>query len=259
MHDDDAPAPIDPGALFLTCVPTEADPADIGGGRSARAWMDKTRESFANRCTPLAMANASGWEMTLPFGVEATWLGGDETASIQIGSDAPRELLSRRVQSHFGHGVLTFRTGWLFRTPPGWAIWARGAPNSYKDKIAPLEGVVEADWTPFSFTMNWRFTRPGTIRFEPGEAFCFITLTPHAWLDAVEPRVKALDEDPAFAASYDAWRASREDFGERLKAREAAALGEKWQRDYFRGPSASGGAPEAFHTVKRRLKPPRAE
>jgi hypothetical protein len=58
------------------------------------------------------------------------------------------------VAPHFGHGVLTFTTGYMFRTSPGWALWARGSPNAFKDRIVPLEGVVETDWLPFPFTMN---------------------------------------------------------------------------------------------------------
>ncbi len=31
--------------------------------------------------------------------------------------------------------------------------------------------------------MNWRFTRPTTVRFDRGEAFCFLVMTPHGMLD----------------------------------------------------------------------------
>ena len=72
--------------------------------------------------------------------------------------------------------MLTFHPGYLFRTPPGWSMWAMGPPNHIKDGIQPLAGLVETDWLPFPFTMNWIFTRPGTVRFEKGEPFCFITL-----------------------------------------------------------------------------------
>ena len=36
--------------------------------------------------------------------------------------------------------------------------------------LQPLAGVVETDWLPFPFTMNWLFTQPGRVRFEkPGK------------------------------------------------------------------------------------------
>jgi len=41
--------------------------------------------------------------------------------------------------SHFGHGVLTFPIGYLFRTIGGRTLGA-GSPNLTKDGIAPLDG-----------------------------------------------------------------------------------------------------------------------
>ena len=64
--------------------------------------------------------------------------------------------------SAFGEGVLTFHINGLFRTPPGWNLWVGGSPNSPKDGIYPLTGVIETDWSPYTFTMNWRFTRRTT-------------------------------------------------------------------------------------------------
>ena len=43
----------------------------------------------------------------------------------------------------------------------GWNTFVTGPMNGIKDGIAPLSGVIETDWSPYSFTMNWRFTRPG--------------------------------------------------------------------------------------------------
>src|SRR5262245_59488229 len=68
--------------------------------------------------------------------------------------------------SHFGNGVLTFPVGYLFRTDPGVAVWARGIPNYAKDGIVALDGVIETDWLCFTFTMNWQCTRPGLVVFE---------------------------------------------------------------------------------------------
>ena len=38
--------------------------------------------------------------------------------------------------------------------------------------MQPLVGLIETDWLPFPFTMNWVFTRPGRVRLEKGEPFC---------------------------------------------------------------------------------------
>ena len=44
--------------------------------------------------------------------------------------------------------------------------------------------------------MNWRFTRPGKVRFEAGEPFCFITLMPAVAIEGVTPTRGALADDP---------------------------------------------------------------
>ena len=72
--------------------------------------------------------------------------------------------------------------------------------GGWKDGIVPLDGLVETDWLPFTFTMNWRFTRRKTIRFEKGEPFCFVTLFPHGLIDEVAPRLADLSDDPPLKA-----------------------------------------------------------
>jgi Family of unknown function (DUF6065) len=245
-------------APSLVCYPTEADPPSLVPGRADRAWMDGTSDRFAYRCTPLSIANASGWEILSPCSFTATWNGGplkDDILFLPIGSEPS---LTSRVVSHFGEGIVTFHTGYLFRTPPGWGLWCRGAPNTAKFGIVPLDGLVETDWLPMPFTMNWRFTCPGIVRFEKGEPFCFITPVPHGQLDAIEPVVRPLEADPALKSAYDAWSADRADFNARLAALEPDAVTEGWQRHYFRGETPTGER-SRFHVAKRKLKMPRPD
>ena len=242
------------GPPELICYPMWPDPPPLIPARSERPWMDDTPEHYAYRCIPLSIANASGWELTLPFGFEVAWYGGAGLDTIQFrGADA---RVTHLVSSHFGSGVITFHTGWMFKTPPGWALWTRGAPNTGKDGIVPLDGLVETDWLPFPFTMNWRFLKPGVVRFEAGEPFCFITLVPHALLDTVQPQIRQLDSDPELKTAFADWSASRADFSARLKAREASAMAEKWQKTYVRGKVGATGDGPMFHLSKRRLKAP---
>ena len=243
------------GPPELTCYKLWPTSPDLVPARPDRDWMDMTSERYAYRCIPLSIANSSGWEISLPFAFEAAWYGGDDLSTIQFRSSDPR--VKHHVTSHFGHGVITFHTGWLFRTSPGWACWARGAPNSVKDGAVALDGLVETDWLPFPFTMNWKFTRPGVIRFEAGEPFCFVTLAPHGLIDAVQPKLATLDGDPKLKAAYDEWSASRTDFGKRLAEREQNAVAEKWQRTYVQGRGGVEDGAPAYHLSKRRLKAPR--
>lgn len=240
----------------LICHPLEPDPPAIEPARSARDWMDETDQRFAYRCIPLSIANASGWEILSPASFVATWTGGTAPAAMSIRGLDDKERAGRLASSHFGHGVLTLHTGYLFRTSPGWALWARGSPNSAKRNLVPLDGLVETEWLDFPFTMNWRFTRPGTVQFDKGEPFCFITLVPHAMLDHVQPEIVPLDDDPALKSAFEARSKGRADFNSRLAARDPDAVAQGWQRHYVRGEQASGSTP-GFHISKRRLKPVR--
>jgi Family of unknown function (DUF6065) len=240
----------------LFCYRTEENPPALVPARSEREWMDLTDQRYAYRCIPLSIANASGWEITLPCSFSATWGGGNLAADIQIRPLGDEAAVARRVMSHFGHGVLTFHTGYLFRTSPGWALWCRGAPNTVKHGIVPLDGLVETDWLPFPFTMNWRFTRPGTVRFTAGEVFCFVTPVPHTLYEAIEPKMKNLADDPRMKAAYEEWSASRTDFNASLARQEPETVKQGWQRHYVKG-TAPGGEAAGFHLSRRRLKPPR--
>lgn len=237
--------------ITLECYRLDLNAPDLVPAGSRRHWMDRTSESFAYRCTPLVVANTSGWEAILPFGFIAEWSGQASKQAITVISDVTENRLAEVVCSHFGHGILTFKLGWLLRTSPGWAVWARGTPNLHKEGIVPLEGVVETDWLPFSFTMNWRFTRPGRISFRAGEPFCFISILPHGILGDVEPVERRLKQDPALESAHSEWLSSRMDFVERLSGDDPEAVREGWQKKYHRG---EGAPPSAHHVRKRKLR-----
>ena len=249
-----ADAPLTIGAPELTCYRLYPTSPELKPARPDRDWMDMTHERHAYRCIPLSIANASGWTIALPFAFEAAWFGGDDLGSIHLRSSDQR--MPYYVSSHFGHGVITFHTGWLFRTSPGWAVWTRGPPNWVKDGVVALDGLVETDWLPFPFTMNWRLTRPGVVRFEADEPFCFITLAPHGLLDEVQPTIARLEDDPALHAAYETWAASRSDFSERLAREEERAVAEKWQRTYLQGRGGIENGRPVYHLARRRLKTP---
>ncbi len=227
---------------------------DLVPASANRDWMDATTNRFAYRCIPLGLANASGWELLNPEPFAAEWNGEAGQTAINIIPLGPR--VPRLVTSHFGHGVLTFHTEYMFRTEPGWAVWVRGTPNRPKDGIAALDGLVETDWLPFPFTMNWMFTRPGRIEFAAGEPFAFVTPTPHVLLDRIMPETTTLAGAPELRAEYEAWGAARADFNARLERGEPEAKKQGWQRYYVKGQTATGHAAPDTHMSKRSLQAP---
>lgn len=244
--------------MILECYPMLPRPPELVAGSPDRKWMDAFHARHPYRCLPLTMANTTGWEVLCPMGFRAEWNGGPQADDIRLIPDRPHPDFRILVESHFTQGVLTFHTGYLFRTPPGWAVWTSGPPNHVKDGISPLTGLVETDWLPFPFTMNWLFTRPGTVRFEKDEPFCFVTLMEHRKLDTVEPVIRSMESDPVFKGQFDAWNLRRGEFNKSIAKGDPTALKEAWQRFYFKGELPEDtGPPPAQHINKRRLKKPR--
>jgi len=245
--------------MQFDCYLLEDNPPELVPGRPDRAWMDAFGDRHPYRCLPLVIANTTGWEILSPCSFTATWTGGPNKEDIRLDSDDDYAHLHRHVTSHFTRGVLTFHTGYLFRTPPGWDMWVGGPPNHVKDGLQPLSGIVESDWLPFPFTMNWHFTRPGMIQFKKGEPFCFIMPVAHNSVDPFEPVIKRMADNPELTKEYAAWSESRTSFLDKLSARDEDTIKQGWQRHYFKGEKVEGEQSErqGFHINRRRLKSPR--
>ncbi|MEP1230191.1 MAG: DUF6065 family protein [Litorimonas sp.] len=226
-------------------------------GRARRDWMDSFVDRHPYRCLPLTMANSTGWELTCPFAIDVTWNGGPNEGDLTVSSPDRPEAVASLASSHFRKGIVTFHTGYLFRTPPGWAVMCGGPPNWPKDGVYPLSGLVESDWLPFPFTMNWQMTRPGTVRFEKDEPFCFITLSEHHRLEAIEPKIKSFSSNKVLKRDYDNWNKSRDSFNTKLALLDPEVVSKGWQRHYMKGEAPSGNKPSDTHLTKRRLKPPK--
>ena len=202
-----------------------------------RDWMDRTPDRFARRCLPLLMANASGWELLCPRTITATWDGDNGIDGVRI--DPP----TAGISSHFGYGILTFALQYLFRTPPGVNLLVRGPANSPKDGLSPLEGLVETDWNPSSITMNWKFTRPTSTRFEQDEPIAMLVPQQRGDLESYTVYTLPISAEPDLDADFRRWSASRTHFLEHHCVRGA------WQKDYMLG----RGAPPGQHQRRRQL------
>lgn len=222
---------------------------------ATRLWMDEAPDAFAYRCLPLNIANAHGWEVLNPHGFEATWDGGQGPEAVTLRHD-PGGDPQRQATSLFGVGTITFHVEGIIRTPPGWNLLVGGSPNRAKDAIAPLSGIIETDWSPFTFTMNWRFTRPNaTVRFEAMEPFCFLFPVQRGAVEAFTPRLSPIGDAPALDESFRDWSQARDAFQTQMKQGGQRARTEQWQKHYYRGVDVHGRAHVDDHQAKLRLKP----
>lgn len=215
--------PLWPGAPKL--VPARPD----------RPWMDAFPSRHPYRCLPLTIGNTFGWEFLSPASFTVFWNGGPRAEDLRFQAEDGYPHLDGLVASHFTHGIVTFNTFHIIRTAPGWDLMVGGPLNRPKDGIAPLTGVIETDWLPYTFTMNWQLTRPGMVRWQAGEPFCQIIPVPHGALDTIEPEIHDIESDPELKTQYEAWRDKRAEFMEKFSEGDPAALKQAWQRYYFRG------------------------
>jgi hypothetical protein len=219
-----------------------------------RAWMDATPERFAYRCLPLNIANAHGWELLCPSAFTASWGGGAGLDSVTIASDPATRS---PAVSHFGSGILTFHVPCLFRTEEGFDLMVQGPINSPKDGISALSAIIETDWAPYTFTMNWMFTRPdATVRFERGEPFCHVFPIRRGELEELTPELHVVSEEPKLKELQEQWELNRIMFNIELKRTGSQAQQDKWQKLYYRGLNPDGTSGDIRdHRTRVRLKP----
>ena len=237
--------------LKITAFEVVEDPMSLRTAQRSRQWIDDLPERFGYRCLPLTMANQVGWEVLNPVAFTARWNGKEDLGAISIKFHGERSDL---VGSHFGSGVLTFSLGYLFRTTKSHNLWVKGPANAPKDGIAPLEGVIETDWAPFTFTMNWQFTRKRhKVTFEKDEPIAAVVPYPRHYVGKFDAELKNLNQNPQLYKQYVEWRNNRIAFNEELKKPGSAAEKEGWQRTYMKGEDQQGQT-FAGHETKIRVK-----
>jgi hypothetical protein len=239
---------------YLTAYVIDGHELRIRPAPLERPWMDQSDQRFAYRCLPLNIANAHGWEILCPVAFSAIWDGRSSKEAVRVATEpdgAPAPAIS-----HFGAGILTFHIPCLFRTERGTDLFVTGPLNRPKDGIAALSGVIETDWSPYTFTMNWQFTRPGQrVDFAANEPFCHFFPVGRGHLESVEPVIRKLSEHPELEAEHRAWSASRNEFNTNLNDPASDAVRDRWQKSYFKGVCPSGKPGAEGHRSRLRLRP----
>jgi hypothetical protein len=240
--------------LRIYRLPSESGYPQIVPATREREWMEVATGGWANRCLPLRIANEAGWFILNDVDFEVEWDGDPGMKSLHF--TFSREPTGMVPFNMVGYGILSWVPPYLFRTPAGINLLVRGPANMPKDGITALEGLVEADWLPYTFTINWKITRPGVkIRFVEGEPICF--LVPHRRFDAerLEPVLQNISSDQELQLQYRTWHERR------LRAKAISgedgahgSLAVSDQGQYIRGETI-GGVRIAEHQTKLQVKP----
>ena len=119
--------------MKVTAYKLVEEPLPIIPGMKQREWMNKTPYRFAYRCLPLSIANSTGWVIINPQDFLVTWNGGETKKDLTVHLDgAPFNY----AESSFGSGIITFHTGYLFKTDKDWNMLVQGYPNFPIDFIS---------------------------------------------------------------------------------------------------------------------------
>jgi hypothetical protein len=193
--------------MRLIAYPVSGEPPRVVPAGTRRGWMDLTPGKFAYHCLPLVVANSHGWEILCDGNHTVHWDGTNGLEAVTVVSSGGRLVTPC---SHFGSGIVTFHTGVLFRTEKRCNLFVTGPINRPKDGIQALSGIVETDWAPFTFTMNWMFTRAGAeVEFRDGDPICHIFPIPRGFVEKVEPEfvpLSGMDKE-----QYEEWHKSRDE------------------------------------------------
>ena len=195
--------------------------------------IDKNGETVCNgygkRCLPLVAANTLGWNIFSDQRYEVIWNGGPTVEDIKVTADNPN---TAQLSSHFGTGTVTWHVGRVFYTTKGNFLYCKGPTNHFKHGIQACEGLIETDWLPFTFTMNWMITKPNEkIVFEKGEPICQLFPYPKEYAENFEAIERPKHSMPSeLEKLYDYWCHSRDTFN------KAEDRGDKaWEGNYFKG------------------------
>ena len=225
--------------------------------RPHRDWMDRFPGRHPYRCLPLAVANTFGWELLSPCDLKIEWNGGPEFEAIKISAEDGFPLVNDFAVSNFAYGIVTFHTGYLFVTDPGWLMFATGPLNEPIDGMAPLTGLIETEWLPYPFGMNWQLMRPGTYRFKKDQPFCHIIPVQVEPLLQATPEILEIASNPDLAKRLDSYRQTRVALRNTQKRMFEADGSDapSWSKEYFHG-RLNDGTVATNHYQKIRLADP---
>ena len=212
-----------------------------------RDWMDASTSKHPYKCIPIVRANSHGWELRLEQDITVVWNGEESPDGLQIIDGEYHETNHQPLAASLvGHGVITFYCWYLVKTPKPYNLYVSGAPNHFVKGAAPVTGVVETWWSPYTFTMNWKIrykNRP--VTFKKGTPFVYFFPIDSLALEEFTPVIKNAKEHEHYA-EYKEWSDDR-------------AANPSKQHHYYKKGTAPNGCPiahEDLHKLKLSLQEP---
>lgn len=125
----------------------------LGKPSKTRDWFD----SHFYNCLPLVIGNQQGFIVKAEYDFSFYWDGGDSPDSVHIYTYEPDEELNKKfpkIESHFGHGVISITPPFTLRTPPGVNLMTINPPNHIIPNVTVMTGIIESDNLRRNFGFN---------------------------------------------------------------------------------------------------------
>lgn len=220
-----------------------------------REWINKDpQQVFAYSCIPMTNASESGIWIVSDSSFNVFWNGGKLLQDVVFAFDSDEDKKNNviSVSSHFPIGIITFSLPFIFRTSPGWGLYVSGCPNLPINGLQALEAIVETNWLPFTFTMNYKITEPNkVIRIEKGMPICRIIPYQLNLNEKININFKKISEDKNLIQKWKEWSDSRLEWNSGLREKSkngdnkvppySSSLRQNFYRD---GADASGSKKE---------------
>jgi tetratricopeptide (TPR) repeat protein len=133
------------------------DPPHFVKAGQHRDWFD----SYFYHCLPLVMGNQHGFLMLATYSFVCRWNGSNGIDGVSIHILEPvLEPNYLTLESHFGFGILTIQSRYIFRTPDGVNLMVKDPPNYPIHGFSWMNAVVETDNLRRDFTFNIKITQP---------------------------------------------------------------------------------------------------
>jgi hypothetical protein len=181
-----------------------------------RNWMDLDN-GHAYRCLPLSVANGFGWDILNPIKFEAIWNGDPGIKDAILFNFYPQNkeeedfIKDNSIGSHFGNGIITWSAlNFVLKTTSGHNIFIKAPTNHFKHGARSLEAIIESDWLPYPFTLNWKITKKHvTIKFEKDEPIaCFFPI-PRYYLESFDTDTVTGETESKFNKEMSIWASKR--------------------------------------------------
>lgn len=222
---------------------------DLVAATVDRVWMDETVMRFAYRCLPLSIANQGGWVVTCPLDFTATWT----ESGIEFVADDPAEaaLWAPFIGERYGQvGIFGFRLPWAFRTDVGTGLFTRGPANDGVPDAMALDAFYDTGEAEAAFTADWKLVaKDRPARFRKGAPVALLMPMPIGLLEAMQPKLVALRDNPELFAAYSRWADGRRSF-----LADPTRQDGDWQKDYFQG-KTQAGVRKHGHKTRLALRP----